>query len=71
MTGITLEKVISDLQMIRDSAIRKAYAANSAGKLQEREYWTGQADGLADAIGMLQIAKGVINDRITTGKDEQ
>jgi len=71
MNANTLSSVIADLQMTRDSARRRAVKAYDADDLRAFEYWTGQADGLAEAVDRLLLAQGTIVIRNMTGKDEQ
>ena len=71
MNANTLSSVIADLQMTRDSARRRAVKAYDADDLRTFEYWTGQADGLAEAVDRLLLAQGTIVIRSMTGKDEQ
>lgn len=67
----TIGKVIGDLQMIRDSARHRAVRAYDADDLRAFEYWTGQADGLAEAVDRLLTAESTITIRNMTGKEEQ
>ena len=71
MNANTIGKVIGDLQMIRDSARHRAVMAYDAEDLRAFEYWTGQADGLAEAVDRLLVAESTITIRNMTGKEEQ
>lgn len=71
MNANTLSSVIADLQMTRDSARRRAVRAYDAEDLRAFEYWTGQADGLAEAVDRLLVAETTITIRNMTGKEEQ
>lgn len=68
MNAMTIGKVIGDLQMIRDSARHRAVKAYDADDLRAFEYWTGQADGLAEAVDRLLIAAHTIEVRTMAGK---
>lgn len=67
----TIGKVIGDLQTIRDSARHRAIQAYDAEDLRAFEYWTGQADGLAEAVDRLLVAESIITIRSMTGKVEE
>ena len=71
MNAATIGKVIGDLQMIRDSARHRAVQTYDAEDLRAFEYWTGQADGLAEAVDRLLVAESIITIRNMTGKEEQ
>lgn len=64
----TIGRVIGDLQMIRDSARHRAVMAYDAEDLRAFEYWTGQADGLAEAVDRLLLAVNTITIRTMAGK---
>lgn len=63
MNTATIGKVIGDLQSIRDSARHRAVQAYDAEDLRAFEYWTGQADGLAEAVDRLLVAESIITIR--------
>ena len=71
MNANTLSSVIGNLQMTRDSARRRAVKAYDADDLRAFEYWTGQADGLAEAVDRLLLAQGTIIVRSMTGKESE
>ena len=71
MNANTLSSVIGNLQMTRDSARRRAVKAYDADDLRAFEYWTGQADGLAEAVDRLLVAQGTIIVRSMTGKESE
>lgn len=71
MNAATIDKVIGDLQALRDSARNRAVLAYDTEDLRAFEYWTGQAAGLAEAVDRLAAAESIIAIRNMTGKEEQ
>ena len=69
MNAATIGKVIGDLQALRDSARRRAIQAYDDEHMRAFEYWTGQADGLAESVDRLLVAESIITIRNMTGKE--
>ena len=69
MNTATIGKVIGDLQSLRDSARKRAVQAYDDEHMRAFEYWTGQANGLAEAVDRLLVAESIITIRNMTGTE--